>query len=567
LFVDNNDIFELTSDSLFARRVIVPNTGNIFRMFLGDGEKLFISTPISIYNQTYIHINTSWVKTPHLLDSLIWTDIFFDQQDHTYWVGMDNELRHYDIDFQLIRRYADSEEKLGAPWTVIPDGKGNVWFNNNHKAIGKININTGNITYLSDQDGYTPQSFEFGSPRGIMQGEELYFVGSSNDIGNIGFDRISLDKLVKTPPPHVYINSFKINKNQSSQAIDVNVLKDITLRYNENKLTIETGVIDYYSHRGNKIRYKLERNGSKAGWEYAPADYTIRYEELPPGKYNFQIQASNASNDYQGQLKTLNIIIKKAWWNTWIIRILSIVLMLSLVASVMYEWFQYDLRQKLKVELIRQKIAADLHDEIGSNLSSMTFSAELMKKKLVGTNQDIESILNNLVTNSRETSTLISDTIWSLNPKNDSFEKLIDRMKAFTHDMLSLRDIQYQFNSNGHGRVPILSLEQKRNIYLIYKEAINNIVKHSKANNVSIRIEPLQDNLHIDITDDGIGFDSSEIYPGNGLTNFKTRSRKEFCEVHYSSKIGLGTTVKITVPIKPKEQYTNGNSLTNGKSK
>ena len=123
-------------------------------------------------------------------------------------------------------------------------------------------------------------------------------------------------------------------------------------------------------------------------------------------------------------------------------------------------------------------------------------------------------------------------------------------MEGFAHDILSLKEIDYQFEFMGEGFQPELSLAQKRNVYLVYKETINNIAKHAHASRVNIRITLSREKLLIEVADNGIGFDTSEIKKGNGLNNFRTRSGTESCEVHNSSAVNRGTVVTITAFLK-----------------
>ena len=326
------------------------------------------------------------------------------------------------------------------------------------------------------------------------------------------------------------------------------VPENLSLAHDNNYLTFQFVGIEIQSPKKVKYQYKLE--GLDQNWSALTHRSEATYGNLPHGGYTFKVKALGSGGHWSKEL-AYSFFIRPPWWLTWRFRIFSMIIFVGSVTLILYLWFQHVLRQKLKVELIRQKIAADLHDEIVSNLSSMAFSAELVKKKLNGSRKDIDPILNNLKSNFQETSSLISDTIWSLNPKNDSFDKLQERMQNFTHDILSSKEIDYRFHANGHRPAPAFSLEQKRNIYLIYKEAINNIAKHSKATMVNIRLESLPDKLVIEIMDDGIGFDTSKTYDGNGLNNFKSRSVKDSCEVQYFSVAGKGTVVKIIASYYP----------------
>ncbi|MEO5583499.1 MAG: triple tyrosine motif-containing protein, partial [Saprospiraceae bacterium] len=276
----------------------------------------------------------------------------------------------------------------------------------------------------------------------------------------------------------------------------------LSLAHNNNNLTFQYVGINIQSPKKVKYQYKLE--GLDQNWSEVTHRSEVTYSILPPYKYTFKVKAMNGEGYWSKELN-YSFIIRPPWWSTWWFRMISVTMSIALIALILYVWLQFKFRQKLKVELIRQKLDADLHDEIGSTLSSMAFSAELAKKKLNGTRQDIEVLLNNLVSNSRETTSLINETIWSLNPKNESIDKWKEHIKDFAFEILSSKEINCQFDSNDQVPAAFLDLERRRNIYLIYKEAIHNIAKHSKASQVHIRIDSLQDKLSIGISDNGIG--------------------------------------------------------------
>lgn len=338
-------IFEVNHESEVARLVITEYQ-SIGRMVVGENRKLFLRTDRPT-GATYYYTNGKWIKTPHLVDSLAWSDIFYDNTDQTYWVGVHKELIHYDKDFHKIRSYTDGGGLINDPLTVIPDGRGNIWFNSDRKIIAILNIKTGIISTLSEQDGYQRQSYDWTSAQGKEAGGNLYFAGNFLDGGKIGLDRVSPEKFVQSPPSMVYLNSLKINQHDFPLSTSVNNLQELSLRYFENKISLETGIINYYSRGRSHIRYKLESTGKKAEWEYAPAYYTIRYEDLPPGNYKLVMQASNAANEFNGPEKILSISISPAFWNTWWFRIAAIIFLIILI----YTFMRWRIQRRFRLQL------------------------------------------------------------------------------------------------------------------------------------------------------------------------------------------------------------------------
>ena len=326
-FNEQAGIFILSADSAIASQVLsLPkgSLGDFFRninFFTNGTDKIFLHRDDSLGYQTYTNAGGKWKLMPCKLDSISWTRVMYNEYDQTYWVVAFQQLLHYDKNFHLIKKYTKQD---GIPefeiYATVPDKAGNIWFNTD-RSIYKLSYETGKVIILTEKDGYQPQDFIFMlSPYRSASGD-IYFSGGA--FGK-GFDRIRPDKFV-SPPSHIYLQSLQINQNPFPLSTGINNLQELSLRYFENKITIETGIVDYYSKGKSHIRYKLEGGEIKiASWQYAPEYYTIRYEELPPGKYTLSIQASNASDDFNGPVKTLLINISPAFWNTWWFRTIAI---------------------------------------------------------------------------------------------------------------------------------------------------------------------------------------------------------------------------------------------------
>ena len=127
----------------------------------------------------------------------------------------------------------------------------------------------------------------------------------------------------------VYLNTLFINQKPFSLYTQVNELGELSLKYNQNTISIEAGIIDYYSRKKGKIRYKLGQNGKEGDWQYPP-DHIIRYESLSPGSYRLVVQSSNINNEFNSPEKVLMINISPAFWNTWWFRIIAAIFVLGI---------------------------------------------------------------------------------------------------------------------------------------------------------------------------------------------------------------------------------------------
>ncbi|GAB2564081.1 hypothetical protein GCM10027085_65100 [Spirosoma aerophilum] len=211
---------------------------------------------------------------------------------------------------------------------------------------------------------------------------------------------------------------------------------------------------------------------------------------------------------------------------------------------------QENLRQKTKLLHIRDEIARDLHDEVGATLTSIAISTRLVQKKVNGQQPDVDPLLQQIQTDSQDTITAIRDTVWALNPDNDTPEKLLERLRAVAHQLLAHQAIAVLFQSNiATDTLPAFSMSQRRHIYFVFKEALHNVVKHAQATRVSIQFSRQSDWLSIQITDNGTGFESTQTGEGNGLKNFQKRASEGGFLVRVCPQPGQGTTVDIQVPL------------------
>jgi signal transduction histidine kinase len=209
--------------------------------------------------------------------------------------------------------------------------------------------------------------------------------------------------------------------------------------------------------------------------------------------------------------------------------------------------------KEIEKQNIRYRIASDLHDEIGSNLSSITLLSSILSKKLSGEierpskNSEVLNKLTDINTAAKISAESIRDIVWFINPMSDQVSSLISRMKETANMMLG--NLKYEVVDEINSSEGKINPELKRNIYLIYKETLNNIIKHSKADEVKIIIKNSNGIFNLDISDNGIGFEKSVSDSGNGLKNFKSRAEQINGQIGIESSPGNGTHINLKVKL------------------
>ncbi len=522
-------IFSVKSNSLIARQILTIHQ-LIGRIVVGNDHYLFLKTPMAPNNLTYTEWNGRWILTPNPLDSIEWSNIFFNKEDHTWWVGARREIIHYDKDFHIIRHYTNGFPGIDV-LSMLADNDGNIWFVIRTGDISRLEPKTGKFLTLSEKDGFQKQDFGWEHAHVKDAKGDLYF-GSSD-----GLYRISPDKFVEDyPPSSVYLQSIVVNQKRVSMPTSANYIQQLSLNYDENKITIETGIIDYYSEGNSHIRYKLE--GLNDNWQYGPANYTIRYDGLPPGKYKLVMQASNAANEFIGPEKSLLILISPPYWHSWWFISLIVVIIVIAINAL----FQFRLKQKMKVLVVRQKLHRDLHDDVGATLSSVKVYSEILKTDL--NNPLILELIKN---NAAEMIDKLEVIAWATNPQHDTFKSFKELINKYAAPVCYAKNIDLNIQCDGVNDNMMMPGDIRQNLFLIFKEAINNTIKYSEASQCNVQTFIRDHKFYFEIKDNGKGFSGTIKGNGTGWKNMQKRVKGLNGKITIASEPGKGTIINITL--------------------
>ncbi len=333
---EKHGVFEIKGGSLVAN-LLIPLVSGFGAFTMVEDRYIFLQAGGSLPNFSFENKNGKWTKIPHLLDSLNWSFMLYNKKDKTYWVSLKRELIHYSKEFKEIKTYNEADGYNGMILKMVIDDEGNLWFVNFSNQMGRLDPVTGMITNLSETDGYHKQDFGWYVPGTKDASGNVYFgIGWKTGTGEFhwGLDRIYPEKYSSLNNNHVYLNSLKVNQKPFPLSLGINNLEELSLRYNQNTISIETGIIDFYTKGKSKIRYKLVREGKDEEWQYGTAYNFIRYEGLAPGNFKLVMQASNAGNEFNGPEKILTIKISTPFWHTWWFRVLVAVIVIAIIYGI-----------------------------------------------------------------------------------------------------------------------------------------------------------------------------------------------------------------------------------------
>ncbi|WP_177318534.1 sensor histidine kinase [Chitinophaga sancti] len=426
---------------------------------------------------------------------------------------------------------------------VLLDDKDRIWVSHN-KGLSQINQVTDSITTYNYEDGLQSNEFNTGAFYKSTDGE-LFFGGIR---GVNGF--YPKDFRNNPSKPKVVIMRMEVLDKPYESDTALSLLRRIELPYNHNTIAIEFVPLEFTNPLKNKVQYKLD--GADEDWVQAGTFRMARYTNLRPGTYTFNVRASNNDDILNSTPTTLEIVIRIPFWQSLWFRFLLLLLLLGVAYYFSTLYLDYKIRhEKLKLEKEqavdqeRARISSDMHDDLGSGLSTIRLLSEIAKRKIQDTNQTRE--IERISEAAGELVDKMSEIIWAMNSSNDSLENLIAYMRSFAADFLEHAHITHQFYIPES--IPNIKLSggTRRNIYLAVKESLHNVVKHAQATEVVIQIE-MHKNMTIMLKDNGKGFDQEKVRLfGNGLKNIQKRMAAVGGSADISSD--NGTRVFLDIPL------------------
>jgi two-component sensor histidine kinase len=312
-----------------------------------------------------------------------------------------------------------------------------------------------------------------------------------------------------------------------------------TFSYNENDLLITFSSNTFAEEESVQYQYILAQNGTGT-WSPPAETHRIQYAALRPGKYSFEVKAVN-NRGIPGIHKALfSFTILPPFWQTpWFIATVVVI-----IIGIVYLIYRARIRQLTVLQVMRNNISRNLHDDIGASLSNINILNALTLRHLDDT-QKAESYLTQSSEDIQRISESLSDIVWNVNPMNDNLDQVYSHMKRYAADMLEGSNIIAEFDFPPEGSKLHLSMDKRRDFYLIFKEAINNMAKHSQATQATISIRENGNRLLLQIKDNGIGFDPGVVKSGNGLANMNARAQKWNSELIIRSRPEHGTMMEM----------------------
>ena len=404
------------------------------------------------------------------------------------------------LEFTLFENY--NEKPLGAFSGIGLDSDNNIWMSTDYGVTryDPLTNTISDFTYYNSNMGISPKPHI-----SISQKSNTLYIGQSQALNTITLDSLKMASAGNIRMSHANIEKFKIDTMpESGHTFD--------LHYDQNSMYFEFTNLNFTNSQSNSYQYTLNENATT--W-LPMADNTLTFNNLGYGEYTLRVKSENSFGLKSPNEYVLHIDIAPPFWRTWWFN----GLLIGVISFIIYSLFLYRDNQRKKLERLRQNIARDLHDDMGSTLSHirMMSEREAMRK-------DAHQSFKTIADKTGEVMSNMTEIIWSINPKNDSLNNILGKIQEFAIDTLEPMGIDVFFSIDEVPRDIKLNPEDRRNYYLIFKEAINNAAKYSKASQVHFSFKIENRKMMTVIKDNGLGFDPLMIKRGNGLKNMETRA-------------------------------------------
>ena len=292
------------------------------------------------------------------------------------------------------------------------------------------------------------------------------------------------------------------------------------------------------------LRYQYRLQGIDRDWSPPSDQRTVHYANLAPGTYRFLVRAVDSGGLTSLQPASVSFrILPPLWWRWWFLALVA-----SAVGCVVALLYRYRVSHLLELERVRTGIATDLHDDIGSSLSQIAVLSEVVRRQMDGT-VALSKPLVTIASTSRELVESMSDIVWAINPKRDNPSDLSQRMRRFASDLLTAQDIEFRFDAVETERLVKLDAHVRRQVFLIFKESVHNVARHSGCTSVEVKLRIEKHHISLTLTDDGRGFDPALANHGHGLMSMRQRANALGATLEIDSALDRGTVIFLKVPL------------------
>ncbi len=540
-YLENNALKRLSDSHAFSSSIITAGKDSIIAG-TQDGIILAVNKKI-VKNFKLDAVRTSAVFCMLQYKNML--IIGTDDRGIFVWGRRAGSVKNYNVKDGLNSNtiYSLVADEYGVIWAGTGRGANRLLFNAHSKSFTVTgNGSSKNLVLESNQNAtlYTDHKVWMGNTKGVI----VY--------------NTAVLPAYKTQP-HIVLQSVKLvpqlagERKQNSTIIT----DGSKLSYSNRHLSIS--FLGVYLKDPESVTYRYKLRGLDSTFSLPVKNNVVDYPSLPAGSYTFEVNA--IANGLSSETASFSFSITPPFYQTSTFRFLAIVFFVLLGVAIQSYRHHIKISRLKVIEAtkreeslkIRQQTAEDFHDELGNKLTRITVLSEILDTKMDQTQGDQKKLLEQIKQNASSLYNGTKDILWALDPQSDNLYEILSHIRDFGNELFLDTPVEFQFNGISESLNEIkLPMEYSRNIPMIFKELLNNILKHAHAKHVTINLDNIQrDELHLTLKDDGCGFDKNEIHAGQGINNIITRTKRIGGQVDVKSEKGEGTLVNLRVKIKP----------------
>jgi len=520
----------------------------------------------------------------NLRDPSAYPTAFAAMGSKTLWVGHSDDgiLLEIDRSERKIKRHElrepGSTQRLIHVYDLAPKAPDALWLATS-AGLASFQTTTGQFAFVEDLDDF-PGSVAFsvvadaqdrlwiGTNRGLVRfdpkgtiGERTRVFGAADGVENLEFNRYSrlrrgngeilmggmsgltafhpdlVDKSSFVPP--IVLTDVHVLSDDGDRQLTSYSMEGLTLDHKDRAVTFEFAALSFAAPEANRYSYRLE--GIDPDWIDSADRRFARYTNLPAGSYTFRVRGSNHHGVWNEEGLALALRMRPPFWGTWWFRFLAVAITAALLAWA----YRVRVRRLIEMERMRLRIATDLHDDLGSELSGIALASALVGRS-ASLSESERRRLSDVEASSRQVIEGLRDIVWYVNPEHDRFDSLVDRMRSTARRLSGDRDVT--FKADVEQGTSELGMQARRQFFLVYKELLTNALRHSKGTDFNIALTRHDGILELTVEDNGVGFEEGAT-DGTGLTSVRRRAKRLGGQLELAVKDDGGTRATVTVPV------------------
>jgi hypothetical protein len=418
--------------------------------------------------------------------------------------------------------------------TLVKDKHGFLWLGL-YNGICRMNFTKDIVTNYSARNGIINDNIQTGAARLLSDGRIA--MGTSHDF--LIFQPSEITK--SETSPDIVITSFRlVNKSLSIDSLAA--LGKVSLKYDENPVTIEFSALNY--RQQSQLIYYHQLENIDKGWTRSENNNMATYAYLPPGSYTFKVKCENGNGLSSQQITSFQIFVQPPFWKTW----WFYASMFLLLVAILYLVDRERIKRLIQLQQVRTQIADNLYNDINTTLNNINLLSEIAKIKVDKDITKSKEYIDQINSKSRKMIDDMDDMLWSINPNNDTMDKTLERMTEYAEGLKNTHSCTIEVIVDEKVKLVRLSMKTRHEMFMIFKQALGNIAEHSQCTNSIINIDYLKSKVTIRIWDKRDNYDAKSFQHHIQMEEMQKRATEIDAELEMEmDEKGIALLLKVPV--------------------